>query len=125
MEYIGFVFGIFGLMAYLEVSSLKKRIDALERELSGIKGTTYHTNKASLVRTVRDYIGQKAEIILKEDHEDFDIINYGNSRHGSNIILDADDQWLLVRIESPKKTMEKLIRLESVDRISLRPENEQ
>ena len=25
MEYIGFVFGIFGLMAYLEISGLKKK----------------------------------------------------------------------------------------------------
>ena len=40
MEVIGFVFGIFGLMAYLQVSSLKSRIDELERELTGMKGTS-------------------------------------------------------------------------------------
>ena len=34
MEVLGFIFGIFGLMAYLESSSLKKRVDELERELT-------------------------------------------------------------------------------------------
>lgn len=58
-------------------------------------------------------------IDLKEDHEDVDIINYGNTKHGSNTVLDADNEWLLVRIETPKKTVEKLIRMESVERISL------
>ncbi|MDO4414026.1 MAG: hypothetical protein Q4C20_03005 [Erysipelotrichaceae bacterium] len=120
MEYIGFVFGIFGLLAYLEVSSLKKRIDALERELGGMKGTSYHEEKASLVKTVREYIGQNIEIIFKEDQADSDVISFGNSKYGSNIILDADKDWLLVRIESPKKTTEKLIRVESVERISLK-----
>ena len=27
MEYLGFIFGVFGLMAYLQVSSLKRRLD--------------------------------------------------------------------------------------------------
>ena len=39
MEYIGIVFGIFGLVAYVELSSLKKRVTALEKELAGIEGT--------------------------------------------------------------------------------------
>ena len=30
MEYVGIVFGIFGLLAYVQVASLKRRIDALE-----------------------------------------------------------------------------------------------
>ena len=36
MEYVGFVFGIFGLLAYLQCASLKKRVIALEEELAGI-----------------------------------------------------------------------------------------
>ena len=35
MEYVGFVFGIFGLLAYIELSSLKKRVNTLEEELAG------------------------------------------------------------------------------------------
>lgn len=30
MEYVDFVFGIFGLLAYVELSSLKKRVNTLE-----------------------------------------------------------------------------------------------
>ena len=62
------------------------------------------------------------KIELKEDHEDADIINYGNTRYGSNTILDVDEDWLLVHIESPKQSMDKLIRLESVQRIGLSSE---
>ena len=84
-----------------------------------MKGTSYHEDRTALVKSVREYIGQKVNIDLKEDHEDVDIINYGNTKHGSNTVLDADNEWLLVRIETPKKTVEKLIRMESVERISL------
>ena len=42
---------------------------------------------------------------------------YGNTKHGSNTILDADEEWMLVRIETPKGTKEKLIRMESIARI--------
>ena len=56
---------------------------------------------------------------LKEDHEDVDVTMYGNTKHGSNTILDVDDEWMLVRIDTPKGTKEKLLRLESVERISV------
>ena len=56
---------------------------------------------------------------LEEDHEDVDVTMYGNTKHGSNTILDVDDEWMLVRIDTPKGTKEKLLRLESVERISV------
>jgi hypothetical protein len=120
MEYIGFVFGLFGLMAYLELSGLKKRISQLEDELSSMKGTSYHEERTGLLKAVRDYIGQSVILEMKEDYEDSDIIMYGNSKHGTNTILECDSSWVLVRIEAPKFTKEKLIRTESIDRISLR-----
>ncbi|MBR4163741.1 MAG: hypothetical protein IKR11_09480 [Solobacterium sp.] len=119
MEYIGFVFGIFGFMAYLQISSLKGRIDDLERELTKMKGTSYHEDRKALLQAAGSYIGQKVNIDLKEDHEDVDIFNYGNTKHGSNMILDADEEWILLQIETPKGTKEKLIRMESVERISV------
>ncbi|MBR0450855.1 MAG: hypothetical protein IJI78_02585 [Oscillospiraceae bacterium] len=119
MEYIGFVFGIFGLFAYLQVSSLKKRVDDLERELTKIKGTSYHEDRTALLDAAKTYVGQDVCIELKEDHEDIDIMNYGNTKHGSNTILDADDEWLLVKIKTPKGDKEKLIRMESIERISV------
>ena len=120
MEYIGFVFGLFGLMAYLELSGLKKRISQLEDELSSMKGTSYHEERTGLLKAVRDYIGQSVILEMKEDYEDSDIIMYGNSKHGTNTILECDSAWVLVRIEAPKFTKEKLIRTESIERISLR-----
>ena len=120
MEYIGFVFGLFGLMAYLELSGLKKRISQLEDELSSMKGTSYHEERTGLLKAVRDYIGQSVILEMKEDYQDSDIIMYGNSKHGTNTILECDSAWVLVRIEAPKFTKEKLIRTESIERISLR-----
>ncbi len=119
MEYAAFVFGIFGMLAYLEISELKKRVRLLEEALSSVKGTSRHEERTALVRAVREYIGQKVIIELKEDYQDPDIVMYGNTKHGTNTILDADDSWVLVRIESPKFTREKLIRSEAIERISL------
>ena len=125
MQYIGFIFGIFGLIAYMQVSELKNRVKALERELSKMQGTSFHDDRRALLQAARQLIGQKVEIEMKEDHMDADIINYGNTRYGANTILDADDDWLLIRIDSPKESKDKLIRLESVKRLGLGQEKKQ
>ena len=46
-------------------------------------------------------------------------MSYGNSKHGTNTIVDVDDEWMLVHIETPKTSKDKLIRLESIERISV------
>ena len=119
MEYVGFVFGIFGLLAYLQCSSLKKRVIALEEELAGIAGTSSFEERRALLDAARSYIGKQVVLELKEDCQDADIVMYGNTKHGSNTILDADGDWILVRIDSAKGSKEKLIRAGSVQRISL------
>lgn len=119
MEYLGFIFGIFGMMAYLQISFLKNRVSELERELTKMKGTSFHEDRSALVQATRTYTGQKVNIELKEDHEDIDIINYGNTKHGSITVLDADEEWMLVEVVTPKGTKKKLIRMESVERISV------
>ena len=119
MDYLGFIFGIFGMMAYLQISSLKNRVSELERELTKMKGTSFHEDRSALVQATRTYTGQKVNIELKEDHEDIDIINYGNTKHGSITVLDADEEWMLVEVVTPKGTKKKLIRMESVERISV------
>lgn len=120
MQYIGYIFGIFGLMAYLEMSSLKKRISDLEEQLSRINGTSYAENKRSLRKIASDLIGKDVEIRLKEDDQDIDITMYGNTKYGSNTILDVDEEWILVKIVSKNKDIEKLIRLNSVSTISIK-----
>ena len=119
MEYVGFVFGIFGLLAYVQLASLKKRVVALEEELAGIAGTPSFEERRALLDAVEAYIGKQVILDLKEDCEDADIVMYGNSKHGTNTILDADGDWILVRIDSAKGSKEKLIRAGSVQRISL------
>lgn len=119
MEIIGFVFGIFGLLAYLEVPSLKKRIEDLERDMSKTQGTSYHVDRTALVQATRSYIGKKVNIDLKEDHDDVDIINYGNMKYGTITILDTDGEWVLIRVENKKKNVTKLIRMDSIKGISV------
>ncbi len=119
MEYAGFVFGIFGLLAYIQLSSLKKRVAALEEELAGIAGTPSFEERSALLDAVEAYIGKQVILELKEDCGDADIVMYGNSKHGTNTILDADRDWILVRIDSAKGSKEKLMRAGSVQRISL------
>lgn len=118
MEYVGFVFGIFGLLAYVQFFSLKKRVIALEEELAGIAGTPSFEERQSLLDVIESSVGKQVIFDLKEDCEDVDIGMYGNSKHGSNTILDADADWILVRIDSAKGSKEKLIRVGSVQRIS-------
>ena len=48
MEYIGMIFGVFGLMAYLQVFPLKRRIDLLEEQLARTEGTQAFEERASL-----------------------------------------------------------------------------
>ena len=119
MEYVGFVFGIFGLLAYLQLSSLKKKVNTLEEEIAGITGTSSFEERRALLEAINAYIGKQVILDLKEDCEDVDITMYGNSKHGTNTILDADGDWLLVRIDSAKGSKEKLIRAGSIQRISL------
>ena len=49
MEYVAFAFGIFGLCAFLELSSLKGRISKLEEQLTKTEGTSYHLNRQELL----------------------------------------------------------------------------
>jgi hypothetical protein len=122
LVYVALVFGIFGLVAYVGEESLKKRITALERQLTNMQGTSFAEERRSLIEMARSYIGQQVQIKLKEDDGDVDIMMYGNSKYGSNTILDVDQDWMLVRVAGPKWTKEKLIRLESIERITLEKE---
>lgn len=119
MEYAGFIFGIFGIMAYIQLESLRKRVIALEEELAGIAGTASFEKRRGLLDAVDACIGKRVILEMKEDCEDTDILMYGNSKYGTNTILDADGDWLLVRIDSAKGSKEKLIRAGSIQRISL------
>ena len=119
MEYVAFVFGIFGLMAYLEASSLKKKVKDLEEQMTKIGGTSYREDRTALVKAAKTYIGKTVTLDMKEDHMDVDVVNYGNTKHGTITVTDADDDWLRVCIKTPKGEKEKLLRMGSIEGIAV------
>ena len=118
MGVLGFVLGVFGLMAYLSISPLKRKVEELESALAKIEGTSYHEDRESLYRIAQSLIGKNVKIDLTEGHEDVDIVMYGNTKHGSNTIIDVDRDWMAVEVAGPKGTKTKLIRMESIQRIT-------
>lgn len=118
MGIIGFVFGILGFTAFCSQSSLKSRIKRLEDELSSMKGSSYSLSRESIAGYASQNKGKRVKISFKEDCADTDVIMYGNPK-GSNVILDSDDSWILVEITSPKKTVRKLLRIDSIDGLTL------
>lgn len=50
---------------------------------------------------------------------DLEVISHGNVKGGANVILDVDDEWMLVRINGPKKSFEKLLRLAAVESLTV------
>lgn len=120
MEYVALVFGIFGLIAFGEVCALQRKVSSLEAQLGKVEGTPQYEERQSLIRAAGDYIDKQVVIELKEEYQDVDITMYGNTKHGSNTILDVDDDWILVQITSAKGTKQVLIRTEAVQ--SLREE---
>ena len=61
----------------------------------------------------------RVKISFKEDCWDSDVITYGNTKRGKNVILDADDNWILVEVTTPKNTLQKIFRLDSIDGLTL------
>lgn len=118
MEYMGITFGIFGLLAFCNVIALQSRVTKLEKQLSQVEGTSFYEERKSLAEAVYAYIGKDVKIEMKEDEPDVDILSYGNGKYGKNVILDADEEWMLVESSGPKGTKEKLIRISSVKRIT-------
>ena len=118
MEYLGLIFGIFGLAAFAEVCTLQRKVSALEAQLGRMEGTPQYEERKSLVRTAADCIGRQVRIDLKDEYQNVDITMYGNTKSGSNTILDVDDDWILVQVTSAKGTKQVLIRAEAVKSIT-------
>ena len=88
MEYVGLVFGIFGLMAYLSVSSLKNRVSRLERELQAMQGNNYSLERASLAESLKSRIGEPILLTFREDEQDIDCMMLGR-KTGAITLLDS------------------------------------
>ena len=118
LVYVALVFGLMGVFAFCSQSELKKRIKRLEDELASTKGSSYAISKESLYKFAKENIGQQVKISFKEDCWDSDVISYSNPK-GKNVILDADENWILVEITTPKKTLQKIFRIDSIDGLTL------
>ena len=117
MEYIGFVFGIFGLMAYLSMGSLKNRVARLERELQSLQGNGYSLERASLAESLKAWIGKPVQFTFREDEQDVDCVMAGK-KTGPVVLLDTDGEWMLVEIQKGKQKKQKLLRVSSVRGVS-------
>ena len=118
LVYVALIFSLMGMMAFCSQSDLKKRIKRLEDELASTKGSSYALSKESLCKFAKENIGQQVQISFKEDCWDSDVISYGNTK-GKNVILDVDENWILVEITTPKKTLQKIFRIDSIDGLTL------
>ena len=118
MEYVAWIFGFLGFIGFIEAMELKKKVNSLEAALAKMEGSPLYEERRDLIRAAGSYIGRQVKLELKEDYMDADVVTYGNTKYGTNTILDMDDDWMLVRITGPKGSKDKLIRLEAIERIS-------
>ena len=118
MEYMGFIFGIFGFLAYIELSSLKGRVSNLESQLSHMHGSFLQKERLGLAQGAKSCIGKPVRINLKENYADLELATCSSKKSGNLVILDADQDWLLLRISSPKGDQKKLIRIEALQSLS-------
>lgn len=120
METIGFIFGIFGLLAFCEVSTLQHRVKKLEKafeeHFASAKGSPSYEERMALLKLIKSYVGKK--VILEFQSEEFDFYEVRTSSgKGSCTILDADKDWVLVNLNYGKVNKDKLIRLKEISRI--------
>lgn len=118
MEYMGFIFGFFGFLAYIELSSLKGRVRNLESQLSHTHGSFLQKERLGLAQGAKSCIGKPVRINLKENYADLELATCSSKKSGNLVILDADQDWLLLRISSPKGDQKKLIRIEALQSLS-------
>ena len=95
LVYVALVFGIFGLVAYVGEESLKKRITALERQLTNMQGTSFAEERRSLIEMARSYIGQQVQIKLTSNAAagiipvTFGLVKTDDSAYSKNIRIQS------------------------------------
>ena len=118
MEYVAFIFAIFGFFAYIELSKLKNRVNDLEAQLSKVKGTSHFESAQTIKKLVEQNLGRRVYLNLREGYEDQEIYMAVYQKR-EIVMVDADGGWILVNVGSPKGTLQKLIRTESIQSIDV------
>lgn len=110
MQYIIWIPALLGLYAFLSMGELKTRISRLEAQLSSIKGSPAHAEKAALRKLLVDYVNKKVELEFRGENFDGDLGVPGNTC----TVLAVDEEWVFVRIVTRKEEKEKLFRLSQI-----------
>ncbi|MBQ9489000.1 MAG: hypothetical protein IJU80_03610 [Lachnospiraceae bacterium] len=110
MEYIIWIPAILGLFAFLSIGDLKNRISRLEDQLSFIKGSPAHAEKAAPRKLLNDYVNKNVELEFRGEQYDGDLSVPGNTC----TVLAVDEEWVFVRIVTRKEEKEKLFRLSQI-----------
>ena len=118
MEYVAFIFAIFGFFAYIELSKLKNRVNDLEAQLSKVKGTSHFESVQTIKKLVEQNLGRRVYLNLREGYEDQEIYMAVYQKR-EIVMVDTDGGWILVNVGSPKGTLQKLIRTESIQSIDV------
>ncbi len=115
MDSIAWMFGIFGLIAFCSMGSLKKRIRKLETQMRGEEMLDEATDVETLRLRLEVMIGQMVIFSFYEDDGDIDLLCDGVVR-----VVDVDEKWVLVHAEEGKRTMDRLLRISSIRSVEIR-----
>lgn len=118
METITMVWSIMGFIAFITLFSLRDRVIRLERQLSDCGNSRQFQSRDELGDRMREYIGKRIILGFYEDEEDIDVLTYAENPRGGVTVIDCDEKWVLVRIDTGKKSLQKLLRINSIKDIS-------
>lgn len=119
MEMIVFMLAIMVFVATTEISTLKRRVDQLEKQLTHMEGTDYHQDRQDLIKVIDQYRGQSVSISLKEDYTDVELVLSSQQSDSEVTVIDVDSDWLHLKITDSTSSKEKLIRMEAVASVQL------
>jgi len=117
MDYVIGMLAFFGFLAFIQVSSLStklKRMERHENDDSQMRSSLKDDMKSILAPCV----GKEIVLDFYEDEEEPDMLD--TSKHNKFILIDVDDKWAFIRIETPRKTVNKLIRFSSIKGVSFK-----
>ena len=106
MEYLG----VFGFIAFIFVLSLQGKVSKLERQMreAGI-GEEGAALNGDLSGSLKKRIGCQVKIDFYDGEADADLVS------GKSVtIIDVDEKWAMVRCETKKKAVDKLIRISTI-----------
>lgn len=107
---------IFGLIAFFQVSTISAKLHRMERSENGNLHSERSSVRDDMIKILTPYIGKEVLLDFYEDEEDMDLLCTG--KQDKIILLDIDSKWAMIRIETSKTHIDKLIRISSIKGVS-------